>query len=242
VDSHSSITQKVLHRECGRTDIPNRVLSKYFLGPSRLVHFSPLQLSFVLFCFVFLTENVFQSKCFIFALSRTLLVDQLFPLFQQHLKNHLHSCQKKKAQQTNKPSLYLPSLNKTLKLSPQSTLLNEDLCLATSVGIAFWHTLEGMGGDLVNLQMVRANKSGHGSLFVGTEWNTHQPGCLVHWKIPVLSRLSNKSLSYVNRARMLGIYLFVWKEKRLVCRLLAKCMSSGGERKINNKASLKTKY
>lgn len=103
-----------------------------------------------------------------------------FPTASKKPSPLLPKKKKKKAQQTNKPSLYLPSLNKTLKLSPQSTLLNEDLCLATSVGIAFWHTLEGMGGDLVNLQMVRANKSGHGSLFVGTEWNTHQPGCLVH--------------------------------------------------------------
>lgn len=79
------------------------ILSKYFLGPSRLVHFSPFQLSFF-----FLTENVFQSKCFISALSRTLPVDQLFSLFQQHLKK-TSPLLPKKNQQTNK--------NKTNKLT-----------------------------------------------------------------------------------------------------------------------------
>jgi len=51
-------------------------------------------------------------------------------------------------------------------------------------------------------------------------------------------------LSYVNRARD-SIYLFIcWKgggKRRLVCRMLAKCMSSGGGKKKSTTKEFKDK-
>lgn len=114
----------------------------------------------------------------------------------------------------------MPSRSKMLKLSLWSLLLNEDLCSAAPVGTqstTFWHILQGTRGCyLVSLQTVRANKSKHGSLFLRMKWNTHQPERPAHWKIPVLSRLTNKSSSYVNRARDAS-YLFICLKGKATC-------------------------
>lgn len=98
--------------------------------------------------------------------------------------------------------------------------------------LLFGTSLGGWGAPICwTFRLSDRTKASASLFFLRMKWNTHQPGRLVHWKIPVLSRLTNKLSSYVNRVGD-AIYLFIClkgeKKRQLVCRLLAKCMSSGG--------------
>lgn len=185
------------------------------------------------FHFIFKWKN----KRFFLALSRTLLVDHFFFLFisQRYLKKSLRSCKK------NYPAFHSPLLEKNVEVKPSKPELGPQLSPSSwPLKHRFLDHLWGDEGLLsAELSDCQAEQKRAQTLFfLRMKWNTHQPGRLVHWKIPVLSRLTNKSSSYVNRARD-AIYLFICLKggKKAACLQVACQMhvKRWGEGKINNK-------
>lgn len=181
-------------------------------------------------CFFFSTKQNLASGPFFFSFNFPTLPEKITALLQK-----------------NYPAFHSPLLEKNVDVKPLKPELGPQLSpsswpLKHRFLDHLWRDEGLLSAELSDCQAEQ--KRAQTLFFLRMKWNTHQPGRLVHWKIPVLSRLTNKSSSYVNTARD-AIYLFIClkggKKKRLVCRLLAKCMSSGGGKEKSTTKEFKDK-